>query len=39
MSIWDLRMLAVSVEKDFACLDAGHRDNNDTFPNPKSGQA
>jgi len=31
-------MLAVSVEKDFACLDAGERANEDTFPNPKSGQ-
>jgi hypothetical protein len=31
--------LAVSVEKDFACLDGGDRENQDTFPNPKSGQA
>jgi hypothetical protein len=31
-------ILAVSIEKDFACLDAGDRDNKDTFPNPKSGQ-
>ena len=29
--------LSLSVEKDFACLDGSDEDNNDTFPNPRSG--
>ncbi len=29
--------LSLSVEKDFACLDASAEDNKDTFPNPRSG--
>jgi len=31
--------LALSVEKDFACLDRNEADNTDTFPNPKAGEA
>ena len=30
-------MLAVVVEKDFACLDRSEHENEDTFPNPKVG--
>jgi len=26
--------LSVALEKDFACLDRGDSDNEDTFPNP-----
>jgi hypothetical protein len=28
--------LELSVEKDFACLDASHAANRDTYPNPKA---
>lgn len=31
--------LALLVEKDFACLDDTGRENEDTFPNPKTGAA
>jgi hypothetical protein len=31
--------LAVSVEKDFACLDLSDAENKDTFPNPQVGVA
>lgn len=31
--------LAVTVEKDFACLDGTDRENSDTFPNPQKGSA
>jgi hypothetical protein len=31
------RVLALLVEKDFACLDRSHAGNEDTFPNPKQG--
>jgi hypothetical protein len=31
--------LALSVEKDFACLDRSDADNAETFPNPKAGEA
>jgi len=30
-------ILAVMVEKDFACLDGTEADNEDTFPNPNQG--
>jgi hypothetical protein len=30
--------LAILVEKDFACLDERHADNQDTFPNPSRGK-
>jgi hypothetical protein len=29
-------LLEVAIEKDFACLDASHATNHDTFPNPKA---
>lgn len=31
--------LALLIEKDFACLDRGEEENQDTFPNPKAGAA
>jgi hypothetical protein len=31
-------ILAVLVEKDFACLDGTDADNEDTFPNPSQGK-
>jgi hypothetical protein len=34
VSLGDDRMLSVTVEKDFACLDRSDADNEDTFPNP-----
>jgi hypothetical protein len=30
-------VLAILVEKDFACIDRDDRENADTFPNPKAG--
>jgi hypothetical protein len=30
--------LAILVEKDFACLDRSHAQNEDTYPNPHKGQ-
>jgi hypothetical protein len=30
--------LKILVEKDFACLDESHADNQDTFPNPNRGK-
>ena len=31
--------LEVAIEKDFACLDLSHADNQDTFANPLAGKA
>jgi hypothetical protein len=31
--------LEVAIEKDFACLDLSHADNQDTFANPMAGKA
>jgi hypothetical protein len=28
--------LSLAIEKDFACLDASHAGNRDTYPNPKA---
>jgi len=28
--------LELAIEKDYACLDAGHAGNSDTYPNPKA---
>jgi len=35
--IGDGNSLEVLVEKDFACLDRGHEDNQDAFANPHTG--
>ena len=32
-----LGSLAILIEKDFACLDRGEEENQDTFPNPNEG--
>jgi hypothetical protein len=34
MTLGDDRVLSVTIEKDFACLDRSDADNEDTFPNP-----
>jgi hypothetical protein len=31
------RLLDITIEKDFACLDRSEEDNSDTFANPHSG--
>ena len=31
--------LMLSVEKNFACLDLSHKENEDTYPNPNDGHA
>jgi len=33
----DIGILALLIEKDFACLDRSEEDNEDTFPNPNVG--
>jgi hypothetical protein len=33
------RVLSVAIEKDFACLDRGDAENEDTFPNPNLAPA
>jgi hypothetical protein len=33
----ELGSLSLLIEKDFACLDRGAADNEDTFPNPNDG--
>jgi hypothetical protein len=35
----DDRVLSVTIEKDFACLDRSDADNEDTFPNPNLAAA
>ena len=37
ISLGRLGALALLIEKDFACLDRGDEDNEDTFPNPNAG--
>jgi hypothetical protein len=37
ISLGDLGSLALLIEKDFACLDRGDEDNQDTFANPNVG--
>ena len=37
ISLGDLGSLALLIEKDFACLDRGEEENEDTFPNPNAG--
>jgi len=37
VSLGDLGALALLIEKDFACLDRGEEENQDTFPNPSAG--
>jgi len=37
ISLGELGLLAILIEKDFACLDRSDEDNEDTFPNPNAG--
>jgi len=37
ISLGNLGLLALLIEKDFACLDRNEKDNEDTFPNPNAG--
>jgi hypothetical protein len=37
ISLGNLGLLAILIEKDFACLDRSEEDNGDTFPNPNAG--
>lgn len=37
ISLGNLGSLALLIEKDFACLDRGEEENQDTFPNPNAG--
>jgi hypothetical protein len=37
ISLGNLGLLAILIEKDFACLDRSEEDNEDTFPNPNAG--
>jgi hypothetical protein len=37
ISLGELGALAVSIEKDFACLDRSEEENQDTFANPSAG--
>jgi hypothetical protein len=39
LSIGGFGVLDVLIEKDFACLDRNDEENEDTFPNPNSGNA
>jgi hypothetical protein len=39
LNVGDGNSLEVSVEKDYACLDRGAEDNEDTFANPHAGKA
>ena len=34
VALGDDRILSVTIEKDFACLDRSDAENEDTFPNP-----
>jgi hypothetical protein len=37
ISLGNLGLLALLIEKDFACLDRSDEENEDTFPNPNDG--
>jgi hypothetical protein len=39
ISLGNLGSLGLLIEKDFACLDRGDEENEDTFPNPNAGAA